>query len=153
MGPPSEVTAIFLSGRRGAKNFSDTFVGSFFAFFKQCLYRINYFSGAASFCRRATLRVSVWKVLKLGRPTMEPCQKLPRFQGFFPWSFGVPRDISPNLTQFWPCFDEFWPVLTYFAGQAWPIFTYSDLFAGRTWPIFTYFDLFRFTTRLNGRDA
>ena len=34
------------------------------------------------------------------RPTMEPFlfQKLPRFRGFFPWSFGVPRDISPNLT-------------------------------------------------------
>ena len=38
------------------------------------------------------------------RPTMEPflVKKLPRFRGFFPWNFGVPRDISPNLTRFDP---------------------------------------------------
>ena len=34
------------------------------------------------------------------RPTMEPflVKNLPRFRGFFPWNFGVPRDSSPNLT-------------------------------------------------------
>ena len=81
-------------------------------------------------------------------PTMEPVfvKRVLRFRGFFPWNLGVPRDISANLTQFWP-----WLVLTYFAGQTWPIFTYSDLFAGRTWPIFIYFDLFRFTLRLHRR--
>ena len=44
-------------------------------------------------------------------PTMEPVfvKKLPRFRGFLPWNFGVPRDISPNLT-----FD--------------PVLTNSDLF-------------------------
>ena len=76
------------------------------------------------------------------RPTMELfcCQKITAISRLLP-------------LEFWPWFDQFWPVLTSFAGQTWPIFTHSDLFAGRTWPIFTYFDLFRFTIRLHGRDT
>ena len=33
------------------------------------------------------------------RPTMETflVRKLPRFRGFFPWSFGAPRDVLLNL--------------------------------------------------------
>ena len=39
------------------------------------------------------------KTVRLGVPCMEPffVKKLPRFRGFFPCNFGVPRDISPNL--------------------------------------------------------
>ena len=74
-------------------------------------------------------------------PTMEPffVKKLPRFRGFFPWNFGVPSDISPNLTKFWSSFDLFWLVLTHSQGRPdlfslIPTYRRADL---------TYFHLFR----------
>ena len=65
-------------------------------------------------------------------------KKIPRFRGFFLWSFGVLRDISPqfDLTLFWPiltCFDLFRRAdLTYF-----------HLFRPIRRADLTYFHLFR----------
>ena len=66
-------------------------------------------------------------------------KKLPRFQAFFPWKFGVPRDIWLNSTWFWPRFDQFRPISNHFAGRTWPIFTHFDLFCQAE---LTYFHLF-----------
>ena len=67
---------------------------------------------------------SAWK---LGVPPWSHfCQKIPRFRGFFPWSFSVLRGISRPI---WPNVDLFWPILTCF-----DLFRRADL---------TYFHLFR----------
>ena len=77
------------------------------------------------------------------RPTMEPVcvKKLPRLRVFFPWNFGVPRDIWLNSMYFWPRFGQFRlrPISNHFAGRTWPIFTNFDLFC---WADLTYFHLF-----------
>ena len=51
-------------------------------------------------CLGGGQKAYVEKVDVLGVPpwSLFLSKNLPRFRGFFPWNFGVPRDISPNLT-------------------------------------------------------